>query len=86
VSAEHGRVATTDSARASGSPPQDRPVQAHLLRAGTLGVAAAGVYVAITAVVRAAGLPVAALVRNTGVARSLHVHSTRRPCSRTASR
>jgi hypothetical protein len=62
VSAEHGRVATTDSARASGSPPQDRPVQAHLLRAGTLGVAAAGVYVAITAVVRAAGLPVAALV------------------------
>jgi DMSO/TMAO reductase YedYZ molybdopterin-dependent catalytic subunit len=28
-----------------------------LLRAGTLGVAAAGVYVAITAVVRAAGLP-----------------------------
>jgi hypothetical protein len=140
-----------------------------LLRAGTLGVAAAGVYVVITAVVRAAGLPgasrrftgsyeagsfdpaampttswiddvapevdpatwrlvvadadgerelsleefsghdarlratldctsgwyarqdwegvpVAALVRNTGAARSLHVHSTRRPCSRTASR
>jgi hypothetical protein len=136
-----------------------------LLRAGTLGVAAAGVYVAITAVVRAAGLPGASrrftgsyeagsfdpaaidheldrrraargrpghlaagrrrrrrraralapgalrppgapardpglhqrLVRrpglggragrgagsNTGAARSLHVHSTRRPCSRT---
>jgi DMSO/TMAO reductase YedYZ molybdopterin-dependent catalytic subunit len=42
-----------------------RPAHAHrtdlsrrtLLRAGTLGVAAAGVYVAITAVVRAAGLP-----------------------------
>ena len=42
-----------------------RPARAHrtdlsrrtLLRAGTLGVAAAGVYLAITAVVRAAGLP-----------------------------
>jgi DMSO/TMAO reductase YedYZ molybdopterin-dependent catalytic subunit len=42
-----------------------RPAHAHrtdlsrrtLLRAGTLGVAAAGVYVALTAVVRAAGLP-----------------------------
>jgi DMSO/TMAO reductase YedYZ molybdopterin-dependent catalytic subunit len=42
-----------------------RPARAHrtdlsrrtLLRAGTLGVASAGVYVAITAVVRAAGLP-----------------------------
>jgi DMSO/TMAO reductase YedYZ molybdopterin-dependent catalytic subunit len=42
-----------------------RPAHAHrtdlsrrtLLRAGTLGVAAAGVYLAITAVVRAAGLP-----------------------------
>ena len=32
------------------------------------------------------GVPVAALVRNTGAARSLHVHSARRPCSRTASR
>jgi hypothetical protein len=49
-----------------------RPAHAHrtdlsrrtLLRAGTLGVAAAGVYVAITAVVRAAGLPGAS--RRTG--------------------
>jgi DMSO/TMAO reductase YedYZ molybdopterin-dependent catalytic subunit len=32
------------------------------------------------------GVPVTALVRNTGAARSLHVHSTRRPCSCTASR
>jgi 4-amino-4-deoxy-L-arabinose transferase-like glycosyltransferase len=32
------------------------------------------------------GVPVAALVRNTGAAWSLHVHSTRRPCSRTARR
>jgi hypothetical protein len=45
VSAEHG------------SPPQDRPVQAHPAAGATLGVAAAGAYVALTAVVRAAGLP-----------------------------